>query len=136
MNKVYIGGALFSPSERANLENIESLCKDLGFITYLPHKDGGLFIRGNNNSSSFFTADKDNIDTAEIIISVLNGLDIDSGTSWEIGYGYSKQKTIIGYLEDIRIFNPNKQLNPMIFNSLSHLANSIDSLKEILETLK
>jgi len=58
MTKVYIGGALFSPSERANLESIDSLCKELGFTTYLPHKDGGLFIRGNNNSASFFTADK------------------------------------------------------------------------------
>jgi nucleoside 2-deoxyribosyltransferase len=136
MNKVYIGGALFSPSERINLESIDSLCKELEFLTYLPHKDGGLFIRDDNNSASFFIADRDNLDTSEIIIAVLNGTDIDSGTSWEIGYAYSKQKTVIGYLEDIRIFNPNRQLNPMILNSLNHLTNNIESLREILKTLK
>lgn len=136
MSKIYIAGALFSSSERANLESIDTLCKELGFSTYLPHRDGGLFIRDDNNSASFFIADRDNIDTSEIIIAVLNGIDIDSGTSWEIGYGYSRKKTIIGYLEDIRIYNPNRQLNPMILNSLNHLADKIDSLKEILKTLK
>jgi len=136
MSKIYIAGALFSPFERANLEKIDSLCKELEFTTYLPHKDGGLFVREGNNSSSFFIADRDNIDTSKIIIAILNGTDIDSGTSWEIGYGYSKQKIIIGYLEDIRIFNLNKQLNPMILNSLNQIAYNLESLREILKRLK
>lgn len=136
MNKIYIAGALFSPAERENLEQIDSACKELEFSTYLPHRDGGIFIRDDNNSSSFFIADKDNIDNSKIIIAVLNGLEIDSGTSWEIGYGYSKGKIIIGYLQDIRVFNHNRQLNPMILNSINHLARDIHALKDILKTLQ
>lgn len=135
MNKVYIAGALFSPSERTHLESIDFLCKELGFETYLPHRDGGIFVRDDDSSSPIFVADRDNIDNSDIIIAILNGIDLDSGTSWEIGYAYSKQKIIIGYFEDIRIFNPSKQLNPMIFNSLNHLTNNIESLKKVLITL-
>ena len=43
MKKVYIAGKLETPLEREYLEKIDKLCKSLGFITFLPHRDVGLF---------------------------------------------------------------------------------------------
>jgi len=48
------------------------------------------------------------IDKADVIVAVLDGVDVDSGTAAEIGYGFAKGKTIIGYRGDFRIAAENE----------------------------
>jgi nucleoside 2-deoxyribosyltransferase len=51
-------------------------------------------IGGNNRSG---------IDNSDFIVAVLDGVDVDSGTASEIGYGFAKGKRIIGYRGDFRL---------------------------------
>jgi len=132
MKTIYIAGPLYTEGDRFLLEKIDNICKQAGFNTYLPHRDGGLFIRCEESSRKFFINDLEKLDEISIIIVVLNGSDVDSGTSWEIGYSFSKNKIIIGYIEDSRIYEYNKQLNPMISNSLNKLVKNIEELKMVL----
>ncbi len=48
------------------------------------------------------------MDKAETIVAVLDGVDVDSGTAAEIGYGFAKGKRIIGYRGDFRIAAENE----------------------------
>jgi nucleoside 2-deoxyribosyltransferase len=48
------------------------------------------------------------IDTCDLIFAVLDGVDVDSGTAAEIGYGFAKGKPIIGYRGDFRISADNE----------------------------
>ena len=41
-DKVYIAGPLFTQGDRWFLEKIDELLQNHGFVTYLPHRDGGL----------------------------------------------------------------------------------------------
>ena len=41
-DKVYIAGPLFTQGDRWFLEKIDDLLQNHGFVTYLPHRDGGL----------------------------------------------------------------------------------------------
>lgn len=132
--KIYIAGRLFTEEERVLLEKIDKICKELGFDTFLPHKDAGILAKDRSNSKELFTEDATQIDKCSVIIAVLNGLVVDPGTSWEIGYAYSRKIPIIGYLSHITFFDPAKQLNPMIINSLKHLTGSLDELKQVLST--
>jgi len=134
MKIVYIAGPLFTPSQRNYLEKINKLIKSLGFNTYLPHKDGGLFIRGITKSADFFDKDLNALDNCNILIAVLNGNEVDSGTAWEMGFAYFKKIPIIGILEDSR--KPNDDLlNVMISNSTIKIARNLEELKEELERL-
>lgn len=133
MSKVYIAGPLFTSAERDILEQISTMCEGFGYKTYLPHRDAGLFKRGDNSSKLYFIADLEQIEACSLIVAVLNGLDVDSGTCWEMGYAFSKNKPIIGYVDDIRIYEPQNQLNPMIFNSLTTLASTLDQLSASLK---
>lgn len=65
---VYIAGALFNEAERNFLEKMEHLVKEAGFETYLPHRDGGLFIKGVNRSRDFFERDLEALKNSEIIV--------------------------------------------------------------------
>jgi nucleoside 2-deoxyribosyltransferase len=133
LSLIYIAGPLFTPGERSFLEQIDALCHELGFDTYLPHRDAGLFIRGSESSRYFFENDSKRLVGADVVIAVLNGLEIDSGTAWEMGYTCALHKPVIGYLDDSRIFAPAEQLNPMILNSLHVLVRKIEDLKSELE---
>ncbi|WP_424630445.1 nucleoside 2-deoxyribosyltransferase [Bradyrhizobium sp. SYSU BS000235] len=48
------------------------------------------------------------IDKADVIVAVLDGVDVDSGTASEIGYGFARGKRIIGYRGDFRIAAENE----------------------------
>ena len=41
--KVYIAGPLCNKEERIFSEKIDKICKNLGFGTFLPHRDAGLY---------------------------------------------------------------------------------------------
>jgi len=48
------------------------------------------------------------IDRADLIVAVLDGTDVDSGTAAEIGYAFAKGKRIIGYRGDFRLSADNE----------------------------
>ncbi len=136
MKQVYIAGPLFTEGERTLLEKIDTLCTQLGFQTYLPHRDAGLFTRDKEGSKRFFLNDVAKLDAAYLVVAVLNGLDVDSGTSWEMGYGFARGKRVIGYINDTRVYQPDLQLNPMTFNSLHLLSRNITELEAILRNIQ
>lgn len=43
------------------------------------------------------------IDRCELMIAVLDGPDVDSGTASEVGYGFARQKRVLGYRGDFRL---------------------------------
>ena len=127
--KAYIAGALFSKGERIFLEEIAKICKEIGLETFLPHRDAGL----GEDVEEIFKKDFSGLDKCDILVAVLNGSDLDSGTAWEIGYAYSRKIKIIGIIDDIRISKD--RLNVMIANSVE-IVDSMDKLKKRLIEIK
>ena len=56
-------------------------------------------IGGNNRAG---------IDRADMVLAVLDGVDVDSGTAAEIGYAFAKGKPILGYRGDFRVSADNE----------------------------
>jgi nucleoside 2-deoxyribosyltransferase len=48
------------------------------------------------------------IDRADMVLAVLDGSDVDSGTAAEIGYAFAKGKPILGYRGDFRLSADNE----------------------------
>lgn len=88
-------------------------------------------IIGKNNAKG--------IDKADIIIAVLDGVDVDSGTASEIGYGFAKGKYIEGYRGDFRLSadnigsTVNLQVEYFIKSSGGKISKSLTKLMERLE---
>jgi nucleoside 2-deoxyribosyltransferase len=57
-------------------------------------------IIGANNAAA--------IDRADLVVAVLDGTDVDSGTAAEIGYAFAKGKRIVGYRGDFRLAADNE----------------------------
>jgi nucleoside 2-deoxyribosyltransferase len=74
------------------------------------------------------------IDACPLIIAVLDGTDVDSGTAAEIGYAFAKAKRIIGYRGDLRLAADNEgctvnlQVEYFIAASGGEIVRTLDDL--------
>jgi nucleoside 2-deoxyribosyltransferase len=90
-------------------------------------------IGGNNRAG---------IDRADLVLAVLDGVDVDSGTAAEIGYAFAKGKPILGYRGDFRLSADNEgstvnlQVEYFIRQSGGDIVASIKELGPALAKLK
>lgn len=127
MKKVYIAGPLFDDHERSYLEKIANILERNSFETFLPHRDAGL-VEGEftfEKKSLIFDTDMDFLKSADMVVALLTGRDVDSGTSAEIGYAYALNKKLIG-------INANniKILNNFIWGLFKYGENIVDNLQD------
>lgn len=78
------------------------------------------------------------IEESDIIVAVLDGVDVDSGTAGEIGYGSALGKTTIGYRGDFRLSADNEgsvvnlQIEYFIYLHDGEIVTNLESLKMAL----
>lgn len=114
---IYLAGPLHTPGERWYLELLGRKLEKLGTRVFLPHKDVGLSDPNDAATQKFFEADCSAVDRCDLVVAVLDGFDVDSGTAWEIGYAHKRGIKCYGVLDDTRIGDPFTQINLMIVNS-------------------
>ena len=133
MKKAYIAGPLFDDHEREYLEKIAKIVESYGISTFVPHRDAGL-VTGDftfEKKVKVFDVDMEYLEPADIVIALLTGRDVDSGTAAEIGYAYKAGKRLIGISA-----NNIKPINNFvwgIFNYGKDIVESLDGLKTLLE---
>lgn len=133
--KVYIAGKLCSENEREYLEKLAKLAEELGFETFLPHRNVGL-VKSIDDVERAFNGDIINgFKDVSLIIADLNGLHIGAGTAWELGYAYAKGIPIIGIKEDESTEDALESLSAIIIYS-TKIVGSLKELKEELEKFK
>ena len=133
MKKAYIAGPLFDDHEREYLEKITQIVESYGISTFVPHRDAGL-VTGDftfEKKVKVFDVDMEYLEPADIVIALLTGRDVDSGTAAEIGYAYKAGKRLIGISA-----NTIKPINNFvwgIFNYGEDIVESLDDLKTLLD---
>lgn len=116
IEKVYFAGALFTLGERLfNAQLVKILREKYNYDIFLPQeKQGGTI-------PEIFVSDKENLANRDIVLAIVDNADVDSGTCWEIGYGYALGKKIIQVRTDFRVLekwgNEFRPTNLMIFES-------------------
>jgi nucleoside 2-deoxyribosyltransferase len=130
MARIYIAGPLFNTHERWYLERITEALEEVGFATFLPHRDAGLVdFTDPGIQARIFDDDITALNACDLCIALLTGSDQDSGTSAELGYMFAQGKTCFGITDDFRF------LNNMIWGICGEgkrIAKNIPSLLEIL----
>lgn len=131
MNSVYLAAPLFSEAERDFNLKLRDEIKRAGFDVFLPQEDSNN-VYGKNRQKVIFKKNLEAIDSSDVVVAVLDGCDVDSGTAWEIGYALAKGKTILGLRTDFRTLGIEGKVNLMIERSLILCTG----IKELLNRLK
>ncbi len=132
--KVYIAGKIGTKYELKQLEYIDKLCKDLGFKTFLPHRDVG-FAKGIGDVKRIFEGDiKKGFEEVDMVIALLDGLHVGAGTAWELGYAYARGIPRIGLKTDESIGEALESLSAILIGSMK-ICGSLEELEEELKKL-
>jgi len=135
MVKIYIAGPLYDEKNRDFLEQIDKICKEFEFETFLPHRDAGLYNGDKTKIKDISERDLEEIKNCEIMIGVLNGIYIGAGTAWEMGYAQAIGKKVIGLKTDRKVEESIGDISVIIAGKV-HIVESIEQLKIELEKLK
>lgn len=129
VRRAYIAGPLFSDAERSFNLLLDTIAREAGFETYLPQRDAPVL--GQDNGNDVFGEELRANENADLIVANLDGVDVDSGTAFEIGYAIARGKSVIGIRTDWRAFSPNERVNLMIEQS-SFIVENLSQLKAAL----
>lgn len=132
MVKIYIAGPLCEKENRQFLEEIDKICKEFGFETFLPYRDAGLYEGNEDKIKEISNKDLKEIHKCDLMIGILNGICVGAGTAWEMGYAQAIGKKVIGLKTD-------SPLNKSIGDISVIMAGQVDiveSIKELREKLK
>jgi len=133
MKNIYLAAPLFSDAECDFNSMLRDELEGIGMSVFLPQEH-------SNDSDSkrdarqeyIFSKNVAAIDTADILVAVLDGVDVDSGTAWEIGYAHALDKPVYGLRTDFRTLGIEGTVNLMIERSVV-LCTGLGELLERLE---
>lgn len=133
--RAYIAGKLCDDEEREFLEKIAKSCEELGFTTFLPHRDVGL-AKNMGDVKKIFEGDiTEGFKNCGLVVADLNGLHVGAGTAWELGYAYSKGIPAIGIKTDEPVEGALDSLSAILIHSMK-IVSSLDELKNELRKHK
>ncbi len=110
--KLYFAGPLFTSPERAWNAAVTAGLRAAGHDVFLPQEK-----EPDKDAAGIFATDVGGIDSADGMVAIVDGSDPDSGTSWEVGYGFGK-KPILLVRTDLRAMAGDVgDYNPMLAES-------------------
>jgi len=104
---IYLAGSIFTPYERAFLDECATRLRAEGFDVFVPHERKDL-VGVDVTAEAVFVADAGGVVDADAVLAVLDGPSVDDGTACEIGLFYGlKQRDpersgVVGLLTDLR----------------------------------
>jgi len=129
--KVYIAGPLCSRKEREFLEEIDKVVRDLGFETFLPHRDCGLY-KDLKDIEKISKRDIEEIYKCDLMIGVLNGICVGAGTAFEMGFAEALGKKVLGLKTDRKIKESLGDISVVIIGKIE-IVDGVGKLKEKLK---
>ena len=135
--RIYLAGPLFSHAELEYNRKLRDLLLNKDFSVFLPQEDAEDTTdeREKQNQECIFKKCVESVDSSDIVVAVLDGVDVDSGTAWEIGYAYAKEKPVIGLRTDFRSLSDGI-VNLMVEMAIVALARDEDELLKIMEKFR
>jgi nucleoside 2-deoxyribosyltransferase len=105
--RIYLAGSIFTPYERAFLDDCAARLRAAGFDVFVPHEQTHL-VGVDVAAEAVFAADAGGVETADAVLAVLDGPSVDDGTACEIGLFHGlkqrdpERKGVVGLLTDLR----------------------------------
>ncbi|HEX7627427.1 MAG TPA: nucleoside 2-deoxyribosyltransferase, partial [Candidatus Methanoperedens sp.] len=99
---------------------------------FLPQEDSNNVKDMLDRQKIIFNKNLKGIENSDILVAVIDGADVDSGTAWEIGFAFAKGKPVLGLRSDFRTLGIEGTVNLMIERSVVLCM----SVSELLNRLK
>jgi len=131
--RIFLAAPLFNEAERDFNSKVAATLRKEGFEVWLAQEHKFVEDHSIRMKQAIFNEDLDALNESDIILAVLDGVDVDSGVAFEIGFGYANKKPIVGLKTDHRVFSRVESINLMLEAPTPKLCKS---LAEAIDVLK
>jgi nucleoside 2-deoxyribosyltransferase/predicted secreted protein len=132
--RVYLAAPLFSEAERTYNATLAALLEKNLFEVYLPQEAGDdSDTRGDAEQRLLFQKNLQALFESDIVVSITEGADADSGTAWEMGYAFAQKRPVIALRTDFRRVGHHEHVNLMLEQS-STVVSTVDQLLSTLNS--
>lgn len=114
---IYFAAPLFTQAEIAFNKSLADQLEAARYKVYLPQQQ----CLGTTDPIELFNICLRGLDSASMVLVILDGTDADSGSCFEVGYAYAKGIPIVGLRTDFRGSGEYMAVNLMLSNSCQHL---------------
>lgn len=139
--KIYLAGPLFSQAEREFNTKVATELRKNGFDIFVPQENSSIDEYPDTDEkrrrlmNGFFAKDIEAIESADLLLIVMDGRVPDEGACFELGYAYARGKICVGLKTDTRVSELGTD-NAMLVGSLGdNIATDLDSLTAILKSI-
>lgn len=124
--KIYLASPFFNQEEINRMEMVRDILRGKGLDVFVPneHQNEHLEFGSMEWREATFKSDMDAIYDCDIMVAILDGNMMDSGTAFEVGVCHELKKPLIAFNKK------GKSINLMIAQSLHAIINTYDELQE------
>lgn len=134
--KLFLAAPLFSEAERAFNSKIAAKLREKGFEVWLAQETSFIQHGTHKEKQKIYEGDISALKTSDAVVAVLNGVDVDAGVAFELGYATALGKPIVGLKTDYRTFSRMEEVNLMLETPVIRICNSIDEVIASLHTIR
>ena len=131
--QIFLAAPLFNESEREFNEKVAKELQEAGFDVWMAQEAPFIKEGTDEEKRSIYEGDTTALKNSDVVVAVLDGIDVESGVAFEIGYAAALGKPIIGLKTDYRNFSKIENVNLIIEVSVKGIYGST---KEVIEALR
>jgi len=134
--KIFLAAPLFSEAERDFNSRIAKRLRQNGFEVWLAQEAPFIHTGTRKEKKIIYEGDVSALKTCEVVVAVLDGVEVDAGVAYEMGYAKALDKPVVGFKTDHRTFSGVEEVNLMLEVSLTKICKSVDELIEALGKMR
>lgn len=127
LHKIYIAAPLFTDVQKRRINEVVTWLRSLGNEVYSPMEytvENAWGISNPEWAQKVYMHDLEDLEKADTVVCLYDGMDSDTGTAWELGYAHAKGKIVVTICNEIK----SKQ-SLMVING-SNLVCGMDTWKD------
>jgi hypothetical protein len=140
--RLYLAAPLFTPYERAYVDEVAAGLRAAGHDVFVPHEN--LLAARDTTAADVYAKDVGGLERAEAVVAVLDGPAVDDGTACEVGLfrglmrGDPSKRGIVGLLTDFRgtVRSEGHGLNLFVEGCIEAAGEVCESVEGVLAALE
>jgi len=134
--KVFLAAPLFSEAEREFNSKIAKNLREKGFEVWLAQEAPFIQHNTHKEKAAIYEGDISALNASDVVVTVLDGAEVDARVAYEMGYAKALGKPIIGLKTDYRTFSKMEEVNLMLDVSIIKICQSINEVINLLSKIE
>jgi nucleoside 2-deoxyribosyltransferase len=131
--QIFLAAPLFSESEREFNERVAEDLREAGFDVWMAQEAPFIKEGSHEEKKEIYEKDISALKPSDVVVAVLDGVEVDSGVAFEMGFAKALGKPIIGLKTDYRTFSRMEEVNLMLEVSVMNICKTVDEVIRILK---